>query len=63
MKWKKGQSSDSDAAETERERHEAREQRHEEEDALQRSLRVSRSQFGQSSSVSEFDRAVAASLA
>ena len=45
----------------ERERRE-REQREEEEDALQRSLRVSRSQFGQSSSVSEFDRAVAASL-
>ena len=45
----------------ERERRE-REEREEEEDALQRSLRASRSQFGQSSSVSEFDRAVAASL-
>ena len=47
-----------------RERH-AREQRadeQQEEDALQRSLRVSRSQFGQASSVSEFDRAVVASL-
>jgi len=46
----------------ERDRRE-REQRDEEQDALQLSLTRSRSQFGASSSVSEFDRAVAASLA
>ena len=44
----------------ERQRRRRDEQQHE--DALQRSLRVSRSQFGASSSVSEFDRAVADSL-